>query len=88
VEESRVDRGGLVRLSIFVSRRQRSGNTMADLVLVNGNVQTMDAAGTVAGAVAVRDGRIAAVGGDGQARASGGPAATVVDLGGRWIVPG
>lgn len=59
-----------------------------DLVLVNGRVRTMDAAGTVGSAVAVRDGRVVAVGGDDEVRALAGEGTTVADLGGRVVYPG
>ncbi|HET9344560.1 MAG TPA: amidohydrolase family protein [Candidatus Limnocylindrales bacterium] len=60
------------------------GDAVPDLVLLNGRIHTMDAAGTVARAVAVRDGRIAAVG-DGVPAPAG---ATVINLKGRTVVPG
>jgi predicted amidohydrolase YtcJ len=60
------------------------------LVLVNGVVRTMDARGTVASAVAARDGRIVFVGDDRGARdAAAGPGgAEVLDLGGACVLPG
>jgi hypothetical protein len=56
-----------------------------DLVLVNGRIHTMDAAGTVASSVAIRNGRIETVGKSppGQVKA-----ARIVDVGGRTVVPG
>jgi predicted amidohydrolase YtcJ len=63
-------------------------NDRADLVLTGGPVQTMDAARRVAEAVAVRDGRIVAVG---LARDIGTlirPRTRVVDLRGRMLLPG
>lgn len=60
----------------------------ADLVLVNGAVYTVDAARRWAQAVAVRDGRIAAVGTDAEVRELVGPRTEVVDLRGRMLVPG
>ena len=44
----------------------------ADLALVNGNILTLDANNTVAGSIAITDGRIAAVTGCDSARATGG----------------
>ena len=43
-------------------RAQQPASAPADLVLVNGNVLTVDAADSVARGVAVRDGTIVAVG--------------------------
>ena len=59
-----------------------------DLVLVNGRVRTMDAVGTVGTALAVRDGRVVAVGADNEVRALAGEGTTVADLGGRVVYPG
>lgn len=60
----------------------------ADLALVNGAVYTVDAVRRWAQAVAVRDGRIAAVGTDAEIRELVGPRTEVVDLRGRMLVPG
>ena len=59
-----------------------------DLVLVNGRVRTMDAVGTVGTALAVRDGRVVAVGADNEVRALAGEGTMVADLGGRVVYPG
>ena len=61
---------------------------VADLVLVGGRVATMDRARTMASAVAVRAGRIVAVGADDVARAWIGPHSRVVDLRRRTVTPG
>ncbi|HEX6131746.1 MAG TPA: amidohydrolase [Actinomycetota bacterium] len=60
----------------------------ADLLLVNGAVYTVDAARRWAQAVAVRAGRIVAVGSDDDVAALRGAASEVVDLAGRMVVPG
>jgi predicted amidohydrolase YtcJ len=60
----------------------------ADLAFVNGAVYTVDAARTWAQAVAVRRGRIVAVGTDAAAREHVGPHTEIVDLKGRMLVPG
>ncbi len=60
----------------------------ADLVLVNGAVYTLDATRRWAQAVAVRDGRIAAVGTDEQVRELVGASTEVIDLGGTMLLPG
>ena len=65
-----------------------SRNEEADLVFVNGAVYTVDAARSWAQAVAVRDGRIVAVGTDAHARPLVGDATHVVDISGRMLVPG
>jgi predicted amidohydrolase YtcJ len=58
------------------------------LVLVNGKVLTVDANFTVAEGVAVRDGRIMAVGSTAEIKRLAGPPTTVVDLAGKSVVPG
>jgi predicted amidohydrolase YtcJ len=60
----------------------------AALVLHSGRVITMDAAGTVASAVAIRDGKIRLTGTDEEARATAGPGTEFFDLAGRTVVPG
>ncbi len=59
-----------------------------DTAFVNGKVITLDERSTVAEALAVRDGKIVAVGRDGEIRALAGPATRIVDLGGRTVIPG
>ena len=63
-------------------------NGNADLAFVNGAVYTVDAARSWAQAVAVRDGRIIAVGTDADVRTHVGQATEIVDLNGRMLVPG
>ena len=60
----------------------------ADLILVNGNIYTVDNARPVVSALAVRSGRIMFVGSDGEARALAGPSTGVIDLRGATVVPG
>ena len=61
---------------------------MADLVLVNGIVHTMDPASSAAEAVAIRDGRILRVGKSADIKALAGPDTRVLDLGGAAVFPG
>ncbi|HKF41517.1 MAG TPA: amidohydrolase [Thermoanaerobaculia bacterium] len=60
----------------------------ADLVLVSGRVWTGDPSRPEAQAIAVRGGRIVAVGSDAEVRKLQGPKTRVVDAGGRRVVPG
>jgi hypothetical protein len=60
----------------------------ADLVLLDGDIVTMDAARRTAQALAVRDGRIAAVGWTSDVRRHVGRRTRVVELRGRTVVPG
>jgi predicted amidohydrolase YtcJ len=59
-----------------------------DLAFVNGVVHRVDAVGSRAQAVAVRGGRIVAVGTDADVRAHIGPRTQVTDLAGRMLLPG
>jgi len=61
---------------------------MVDLVLVNGKVWTGDAARPWAEAVAVRDGKIVAVGTAAELRTLSPSGAKLVDLGGSLVLPG
>ncbi|MBR1221689.1 amidohydrolase [Bradyrhizobium sp. U87765 SZCCT0131] len=60
----------------------------ADLVLTNGRIYTMDRARNWASAVAIRGGRIVAVGGDAEIKPLIGPRTEVRDLAGRMVMPG
>jgi predicted amidohydrolase YtcJ len=59
-----------------------------DLILSNARILTMDAQGTVAQALAAKDGCIVAVGGDATIGEMTGSNTRQVDLGGRTIIPG
>ena len=63
-------------------------DSLADLVLVNGKVITVDAEDTVAEAVAVKMGKIVKVGTSEEVRAMAGEGTTVIDLEGRAVLPG
>lgn len=60
----------------------------ADLALTNGDVYTVDSANSRAQAIAIRDGKIAAVGTNDEIRAWIGPKTHVIDLHGRFAMPG
>jgi predicted amidohydrolase YtcJ len=60
----------------------------ADLLFTGGVVWTGDAAAPTADAVAIRDGRILAVGSDDDVRAHAGPGTRTIDLAGRFVLPG
>ncbi|MBR8640488.1 amidohydrolase [Streptomyces tuirus] len=59
-----------------------------DLLIFNATVRTVDARDSVAEAVLVSGGRIAAVGTDSQVRAAAAPDTELIDAGGRTVVPG
>ncbi len=59
----------------------------ADLLLLGGRIYTQVAAQPWAGALAVRDGRVVAIGDDDTLRALAGPATTVLHLNGQLVIP-
>jgi predicted amidohydrolase YtcJ len=59
-----------------------------DTVLVNGKILTVDAQSSVREALAVREGRIAAVGTSAEIRKLAGAQTRVIDLQGRTVIPG
>ena len=67
---------------------EREAQTPADTVLINGVVLTVDRGDTVAQAVAITGGRVAAVGSTAQIKAMAGPKTEVIDLRGRAVTPG
>ena len=60
----------------------------ADTILVNGKILTVDAQFSIREAVAVRDGKITAVGSNAEIRKQAGPHTRVIDLQGRTVIPG
>jgi predicted amidohydrolase YtcJ len=60
----------------------------ADLVLANGKIVTVDQRFGIASAVAIRNGRIAAVGTDSAVASLAGPQTRRIDLRGRTVIPG
>jgi predicted amidohydrolase YtcJ len=75
----------LVALAVMLARAQAPP---ADTILVNGHIVTVDARFSIAQAVAIRDGRFAAVGSDADIRKLAGPATTTIDLKGQTVIPG
>jgi predicted amidohydrolase YtcJ len=62
------------------------GHSDPDVVLINGNIHTMDASSSIARGVAIKDGQIIEVTTHGHPHA--GPRTKVIDLRGRTVVPG
>ncbi|WP_029003551.1 amidohydrolase [Azorhizobium doebereinerae] len=61
---------------------------VADTILHHGLVTTLDTGNPTASAIAVKDGRFLAVGGDAEIMALAGPQTRIVDLKGRRVLPG
>lgn len=60
----------------------------ADLMISNGKIATLDERGTMAEAVAVKDGKILAVGSDEDIAKYKGPDTQAIDAGKRTVIPG
>jgi predicted amidohydrolase YtcJ len=80
--------GLLVALILLTGCQRKSPAEQADLILVNGKILTVDAADSVAQAVAIRGGKILAVGSNEEVRALAAKDARVIDLHGRTATPG
>ena len=61
---------------------------MADTILFNGRITTLDPANSAASAVAIKDGLFASVGDDREIMARREPKTVVIDLNGRTVIPG
>jgi predicted amidohydrolase YtcJ len=59
-----------------------------DTILINGKILTADARFSIHQALAIRDGKISALGTTAAIRASAAPSTRVIDLGGRTVIPG
>jgi predicted amidohydrolase YtcJ len=78
-------------LSLSRPLRPAGGQAMTDapdLILRNANVTTLDRANPAAGALAVKDGLIAAVGEEAGVMALADPDTRIIDVGGRRVIPG
>src|SRR6185436_17993486 len=94
---SRGPRGSIGRVCFFVAvflvalagigtARAQVQAPAPDTILVNGKLVVYD--GAPQQALAVSDGKIAAIGDASRIRALAGPSTRVVDLGGRTVIPG
>jgi predicted amidohydrolase YtcJ len=76
----------LVVLALIATRPASAQGT--DTLLVNGKIVTVDPQFTTREALAIRDGRIVALGSTADVRRLAGPATRVIDLEGRTVIPG
>ncbi len=72
----------------FSSSCSQGGKDMADLILINGTIHTLDPARPRAEAVAIRDGRILKVGPAAEVKGVAGKETQTIDLGGGFVLPG
>src|SRR5262245_35512766 len=77
---------GAFLLSVLISTA--AWGQVADTLLVNGKVLTVDRQFSIQQALAIHDGRILAVGKTGDIRKLAGPNSRVIDLQGRTVIPG
>lgn len=75
-------------LAFVVSATPALAQQAADLVVVNGKIVTVDRQFSVKQAVAIKDGKFLAVGGNDEIRKLAGPQTRVIDLKGRTVTPG
>jgi predicted amidohydrolase YtcJ len=59
-----------------------------DVIYYNANIVTLDAGGSTADAVAVKDGKFMKVGAAGELKKLAAPSTKMIDLGGKTVVPG
>src|SRR3954468_14558654 len=76
------------RLLVLLSLCAAAFAQAPDTVLINGKILTVDARNTVQQALAIRDGKITALGTTAAIRATAAPSTRVIDLGGRTVIPG
>ncbi len=79
---------GLLFLLLVIVNPSLSQESKADLVLLNGNVYTGDLTVGRVEAIAVADGKIAAAGSSEDIRSRIGPETRVIDLEGKFVMPG
>src|SRR5256712_7989554 len=75
-------------LFIFLAMAPQLCAQTADTVLLNGKVLTVDPQFSIQEAIAIRDGRISAVGKTADVRKLAGSSSRVIDLQGRTVIPG
>src|SRR5215471_4253135 len=78
---------GLFFLTWLLAASQVCGQA-ADTLLINGKILTVDSQFSIREALAIRDGKILAVGKTPDIRKLSGPSTRVIDLQGRTVIPG
>ncbi len=78
----------ILLLPIFITATTVQAQRPADLILHNGVVYTVDKNNSTAQAVAIKDGKFVAVGSNTDVMNFRGPSTRVIDLHGRFVVPG
>src|SRR2546423_1468627 len=78
----------IIAAAVLISGGGPAAAQEIDTILVNGKVVTVDAQSSIRSAIAIREGRIAAVGSDADIRKLAGPRTRTIDLQGRTVIPG
>jgi len=78
----------IVAFVIVMSAAAGAAAQEIDTILVNGKVVTVDPQSSIRSALAIREGRIAALGSDADIRKLAGPRTRTIDLQGRTVIPG
>src|SRR4051812_24598953 len=81
-------KNSVAALLVCMSTGAPAAAQSVDTVLVNGKILTVDNQFSTGDALAVRDGKIAAVGTTEEVRKLAGPQTRVIDLQGRTVIPG
>jgi predicted amidohydrolase YtcJ len=79
---------GLCVSAVFVCLAVPAWAQTPEIVLLNGKIVTLDARSAIQEAIAIDNGRVAAVGSSADIRKLAGPATRVIDLRGRTVIPG
>jgi predicted amidohydrolase YtcJ len=79
---------GLAVGLLFNAAAAQAERLTADTILTGGKIVTVDSKNRIAQAIAVRHGRILAVGSVRAVKTLSGPHTTVINLGGRTVIPG
>lgn len=77
-----------IAASILPAVAQQSDQNAAQVVLTGGKILTLDGQSTIAQALAIRDGKILAVGSDAAIKLLAGSQTQVINLAGKSVVPG
>ena len=80
--------GAALGLAVLIPAASLAATKAADTILTNGSVYTVNPAQPWAQAVAISNGRIVYVGSVAGAKSLQGKATRVIDLGGRFVMPG
>lgn len=75
-----------IRIAVFFAALAAA--QVPDAVYLNGKIVTVDPRFSIAGAIAMRDGRFTAVGKSAEIQKLRGPSTRVIDLKGKTVVPG